>query len=117
VMHHVVGMYRDRHPDWSFVRHEDLSEEPVKGFRDLYERFGLAWDPVAETAIVRSSSDQGRGEVPAHLHRTVRRDSRAARWTWVHRLTPEERDRVRHGTAEVAEAFYGEEDWTPPEVA
>jgi hypothetical protein len=115
VMHHVVGRYRDRHPDWSFVRHEDLSEEPVKGFRDLYERLGLEWDPVAEAVIVRSST--GRGEVPSHLHRTVRRDSRAARWTWVRRLTPEERERVRRGTAEMAEAFYGDEDWTPPEVA
>jgi hypothetical protein len=117
VMHHVVGLYRDRHPDWSFVRHEDLSEEPVKGFRDLYERLGLVWDPVAEAAIARSSTDHGRREVPAHLHRTVRRDSRAARWTWLRRLTPQERERVREGTGEVAEAFYGEEDWTPPEVA
>lgn len=114
VTHHVIGGFRDRHPDWSFVRHEDLSEEPLKGFRALYERLGLAWDPVAETAIVRSSTDDRRKEVPAHLHRTVRRDSRAARWTWRHRLTPEERDRVREGTAEVAAGFYGEEDWTAP---
>ena len=117
VMHHVIRGFRDRHPDWPFVRHEDLAEEPVKGFRALYERLGLTWDPVAEAIIVRSSTDRDRGEVPAHLHRTVRRDSRAARWTWLHRLTPGERERVREGTAEVAAAFYGDEDWTPPEVA
>jgi hypothetical protein len=89
----------------------------VKGFRELYERLGLSWDPVAEAAIVRSSTDEGRAEVPAYLHRSVRRDSRGARWTWRHRLTPAEQERVREGTAEVASAFYGEEDWSPPEPA
>lgn len=114
VIHHVIRGYRDRHPDWAFVRHEDLSEEPLKGFRDLYERLDLTWDPTVERVIVRSTTDRSRGEVPAYLHRTVRRDSRAARWTWPGRLTPEERDRIRAGTAEVASAFYEEKDWVPP---
>jgi Sulfotransferase family len=113
VTHHVIGGYRDRHPDWSFVRHEDLAEEPVKSLRALYERLGLRWDTVAEAAIVRSSSDEDRGEVPAYLHRTVRRDSRAARWTWLHRLTVEEQGRIREGTEEVASSFYDDEDWSP----
>jgi hypothetical protein len=117
VIHHVIRGYRERHAEWSFVRHEDLSEEPVKGFRALCERLDLRWDPVAEAAVVRFSTDEGRGEVPTHLHRTVRRDSRATRWTWLGRLTPEEQERIREGTAEVASAFYGEEDWSPPEPA
>lgn len=109
VIHHVIGGYRERHRDWAFVRHEDLSEEPVKGFRELYERLDLEWDRIAERIIVGSST--GPADIPAHLHRTVRRDSRAARWTWRDRLTPEERDRVREGTAEVAAAFYEDQDW------
>jgi hypothetical protein len=117
VMHHVIRGYRDRHPDWAFVRHEDLAEEPVKGFRDLFERLDLTWDRTAERVIVRTSTDESRAEVPAYLHRTVRRNSRAARWTWTDRLSAEERARVREGTAEVAAAFYGDEDWAPPEQA
>jgi hypothetical protein len=114
VIHHVIRGYRDRHPDWSFVRHEDLSEDPLKGFRQLYEELDLTWDPIAERIILRSSTDQARKEVPGYLHRTVRRDSRAARWTWARRLTPEEVDRVHSGTAEVASAFYGDHDWVAP---
>ncbi|MGH2766895.1 MAG: hypothetical protein ACRDKA_13450, partial [Actinomycetota bacterium] len=115
VIHHVIGGYRDRHPEWAFVRHEDLAEEPVKGFRGLFERLDLVWDGTAQRIIVRSSTDEARKEVPAHLHRTVRRDSRSARWTWARRLTPDQLERVREGTAEVASAFYGDEDWTPPD--
>lgn len=115
VIHHVIEGYRDRHPDWAFVRHEDLAEEPVKGFQGLFERLDLVWDGTAERIIARSSTDEARKEVPAYLHRTVRRDSRSARWTWARRLTPDQLERVREGTAEVASAFYGDEDWTPPE--
>lgn len=114
VIHDVISGYRDRHPDWAFVRHEDLAEEPVKGFRELFERLDLTWDHTAERIIIRSSSDESRKEVPAYLHRTVRRDSRAARWTWARRLWPEEVERIRVGTADVASAFYGDEDWNPP---
>ena len=109
VIHHVIRRYRERRPGWAFVRHEDLAEEPVKGFHGLYQRLDLEWDRIAERIILGSST--GSPEVPAALHRTVRRDSRAARWTWRHRLTPQEIDRVREGTAEVAAAFYGDEDW------
>lgn len=113
VTHHVIQGFREHHPDWSFVRHEDLTEEPLKGFRSLFDRLDLEWDGVAEDAIVRHSTDRRRGEVPTYLHQTVRRDSRAARWTWRNRLSAEEQRRVREGTADVAGAFYSEEDWEP----
>lgn len=111
VIHHVIQGYRDRHPGWLFVRHEDLAEEPVKGFHELYERLDLEWDRIAERIVVRSST--GRPEVPTYLHRSVRRDSRAARWTWRERLGPDDLARIREGTAEVAQAFYGDRDWEP----
>jgi hypothetical protein len=115
VLHHVIRGYQERHPEWVFLRHEDLSEEPLKGFRELFDRLDLTWDALAEDAIVRSSTDATRKEVPTYLHRTVRRDSRAARWTWLTRLTEEERERVRRGTLTVAGDFYDEEDWVPPQ--
>ena len=116
VIHHVIEGYRKGHPDWIFLRHEDVCEEPLKRFGDLYERLDLTWDRVVEEAIVRHSTDETKKEVPTFLPTTVIRDSRAARWTWTRRLTQEERDRVREGTAEVAQSFYGDEDWVPPQA-
>jgi hypothetical protein len=117
VIHHVVRGYRERHPEWIFLRHEDLAEEPVAGFRRLYGRLGLPWDQGVEDAIARSSTGRWRGEVPRVLHRTVHRDSRSARWTWLRRLSREERERIRAGTADVAGDFYSDEDWVPVESA
>jgi len=112
-IHHVIGEYRRTHPSWGFVRYEDLAAAPLEGFRDLYSRLGLRWDDRARRGVERHSSERNAKEVPRWLHRTVRRDSRAASRTWLHRLTPEETQRVRAGTAEVASGFYGDRDWAP----
>ncbi|MGH2723190.1 MAG: sulfotransferase [Actinomycetota bacterium] len=112
-IHHVIRGYRDRHPDWTFVKHEELAEAPLEGFRELAGRVGLVWGPGLRAATARLSSERNVGEVPTWLHRRVKRNSRAAARTWVTRLAEEERERVRAGTAEVASAFYTEADWVP----
>ena len=110
-IHHVIDGYRERHASWRFVRYEDLADAPEDGFRELYRSLELPWDAAAERAVRSHSSERNPGEVPTWLHRTVRRDSRGAKRTWVARLTPEERERVRAGTSDVASSFYGPEDW------
>jgi hypothetical protein len=109
-IHHSIRSYRDRHEDWTFVKYEDLAADPVPGFLDLFARLDLPWSERIREEIERFSS--GPEEVPPLMHRRVKRDSRAAARTWHHRLTAEERDRIREGTSEVAGAFYAEDDWT-----
>lgn len=110
-IHHVIDGYRERHPGWTFVKYEELAGEPVTGFRDLADRLGLPWDGGMEREVLRFSSEGNVKEVPAWQHRRVKRDSRAARSSWVRRLTEGERDRVRAGTEDVAGRFYTEADW------
>ncbi|HEV2756309.1 MAG TPA: sulfotransferase [Actinomycetota bacterium] len=110
-MYDVVRGYRERHPDWHFVRYDDLADDPMAGFRDLYERLGLPWDERAQDAVMESTSEANVKDVPAWRRRAIKRDSRAAKRTWGQRLTPEEVERVRRETAEVAAPFYSEKDW------
>jgi Sulfotransferase family len=111
IVHTVIDTYRRDHPDWIFVRHEDLSAAPADGFRDLFGRLGVELTPdveryVAETTAAGNPAEAGRGVV-----HELRRDSRAASRTWHDRLSPEEAARVRARTEAVASAFYGVEDW------
>jgi len=58
IFHHVIDVYRKTRPDWSFVRHEDLSLDPVGGFKRMFDHCHLTWnDHCAQT--VRESSDEG----------------------------------------------------------
>jgi Sulfotransferase family len=108
-IHHTIRGYRDRHEDWIFVRYEDLAADPVPGYLDLFARLDLPWSEGIRAEIERFST--GPEEVSPLMHRRVKRNSRAAARTWVHRLTERERQRIRDGTSEVAGAFYGDEHW------
>jgi hypothetical protein len=110
----VVTTLEDRHPDWHVLRYEDLAAAPVEGFARLYPALGLRWDEEVAQRVGAFSDETNVKEVPAREKGTVRRDSRAAMWTWTHRLTAEEVDRVRAGTASVAARYYDESAWEPP---
>ncbi len=44
-------------------------------------------------------------------HRSVKRDSTASIKNWQNRLSTDEIARIREGTAEVADDYYGSDDW------
>jgi hypothetical protein len=112
-MHDVIRGYRERYPDWTFVKYEELADRPAEGFPEIARSVDLPWGPTLDAAVASLSSERNAGEVPRWAHRRVRRNSRAAARTWLTRLSEEERQRVRAGTAEVASAFYTEAEWAP----
>jgi len=109
VIHHAIAVLRERHPEWSFVRHEDLARAPVVGFARLYRTCGLRWDDRVATRIASFSSADTGAELPMWRHGSVKRDSTSATETWQQRLSEDEARRVRAGTAEIAETFYGDD--------
>lgn len=108
VIHHRIRTYESRRP-WTFLRHEDLSREPVAEFRTLYERLGLAWTPEVERTI-REHSGAGNPDVsddPA----SHRRDSAVAIHAWRRHLSAHEVTAIRERTEPVAGAWYTDDDW------
>ena len=111
VLHHGIDELRRRHPEWAFVRHEDLAADPVAGFRELYAYCDLTWSPTVEATIRSHSQATNVKEVPTWRHGSVKRDSDAATKTWRSRLSPEEIARVREGVAKIAARFYTDTEW------
>ena len=54
-IYHTVNMYQENHPEWMFVRHEDLSLDSVNQFRLIYKAFGLEFTHRSKSAILKSS--------------------------------------------------------------
>jgi Sulfotransferase family len=109
VIYDVIRGYRNRHPDWIFVRHEDLSREPLSAFFDIFQRLGLECTGSVRRAIADFSGPHNPGEQHSGGH--IRRDSASNIWNWKKRLTPEEIERVRERTEAIADRFYSDEDW------
>lgn len=113
ILHHHIRSLRRDHPDWIFVRHEDLAADPVAGFRDLYGRLGLRF--AADTpARIAGLSERADGFAALSLfgsRRQVNRNSREAAGLFRKRLAEADIARIRGESADVWPDFYGEGDW------
>jgi hypothetical protein len=103
---------RERHPDWKFIRHEDLSLAPLREFRGLYSTLGLPWRKRVTDVIEDLSSPRNVREVDSSQVAQIRRDSAATARIWRERLDANQIERIRQGTERVASYFYTTEDWT-----
>ena len=109
LLYHAVDGYRERHPDWSFVRHEDASLDPLGTFERLYERLGLTLTAAARDEIARSTASDNPAELPTP--HSVQLDSAASLGRWRDDLTAEEVETLRERTRDVWPRFYSEDDW------
>jgi len=98
-------------PDFIAVRHEDLSRDPVNGFRDLYAKLGLDYTHKVEKTILNSSNSENPAELSRKNIHSVKLDSRANVESWKKKLTVEEIERIREMTEDVSSLFYSDEEW------
>jgi hypothetical protein len=111
MVYQVVERFKKEYPQFQIVRHEDLSLDPVGGYRVLYASLGLSFTPQAEAAILSSSSSENPVELSKRAVHSVRLDSQANLHNWKRRLSPSEITRVRELTEEVAARYYPDLDW------
>jgi hypothetical protein len=108
-VHHVVHTFRTRHPDWIFIRHEDLSRDPQTGFQELFQKLDVPFDHHTRAKIQELSGEHNPAE--RSDRGGSRRNSRENIQNWKHRLTPAEIQTVRRLTHPVSPLFYSESDW------
>ena len=111
MVYRVVHSLRQQIPSIRVVRHEDLSRDPVSGYRALYQSLGLDFGPRVEQAILNSSNSENPTELSQKRVHAVKLDSRANLENWKRRLTSEQVGRIRSVTEEVAHLYYPEVDW------
>ena len=109
LLYNAVDSYRERQPDWAFVRHEDASAEPVATFERLYAQLGLDLTPAAKEAIARASAPDNPAELATPY--AVELDSAASIGRWREDLTAEEVETLRERTRDVWPRFYSDDDW------
>src|SRR5829696_3201720 len=111
LIYHSVHTTIERNPDFIVVRHEDLSLDPIAGYRGLYTALGLEFTPRVEKVILNSSSSENPRELSRKKVHGVKLDSRANVQNWKKRLTVEEIDRIRQMTGGVSSLYYSDAEW------
>jgi hypothetical protein len=111
MIYRVVHLTRDSHPDFKIVRHEDLSLDPVAGYKSLYDSLDLTFNEKVRDIILNSSSSENPAELSKRKVHSVKLDSRANMDNWRKRLAPEEILRIRKLTEDVSHFFYSDNEW------
>lgn len=112
VLHHVIRAFQRQH-DWFFCRHEDLSARPLEEFARLCGWLGLDFTEAVSRGVSLHSDDENPPEAGGAVHQ-LKRNSQANIWNWQSRLASDEISRIRAGTRELADHFYGDADWWSP---
>jgi len=111
LVHRTLATYRSEHPDWVFVRHEDLSIDPVGGYERLFAALELPYTEAVRERVRRSSSSANPAEREVGDPDFGVRDSSANVSNWQRRLTREEIEHIHRKVSDVSGLFYTEDEW------
>jgi hypothetical protein len=111
MIYRTVHATHELFPDFKIVRHEDLSLDPVAGYKSLYKSLGLTFDEKVHDAILNTSSSENPSRLAKNKTHSVKLDSRANLDNWKKILTTEEITRIRKMTEGVSHLFYSDNEW------
>ena len=111
LIHHVIEKYRRKHTDWIFLRHEDISSDPVGRFERLFKHLHIPFSKDIRDTVQAHSASSNPLEPPGNTINFIKRDSKSNIIAWKNRLTPGEIDQIKTQTHDVYPAFYSETDW------
>jgi hypothetical protein len=101
----ILTLKEENRPQWLFKRHEDLSRDPKREYKILYDSLRLDYTPAIESLIEKYSTSKKKG------NNYVKRDSKQAIWSWKERLSTSEINLIRQETEHIANEFYDDKDW------
>ncbi|WP_298236989.1 sulfotransferase [uncultured Algibacter sp.] len=102
LIHYRIKDYQNKHKNWIFIRHEDISVDPIEEFSKLYKNLKIKnFDLIKDEIINHSKSDKG----------DLYRNSKENISSWKNRLSEEEISRIKIGTKEISKHFYTDNEW------
>jgi len=109
-IHHMIIKYQKNHNDWVFIRHEDLSRDPLRGFENLFNKLNLRFSEHVRE-VIKEHSDAANPSEPPEGGDSLKRDSQSNIWNWKSRLTTSEIEKIRTQVEDISSVFYSDEDW------
>ncbi len=108
MIYNTVAIFQSRHPEWIFLRYEDVIENPEQEFQNLFRQLGLHYDSHISSLV------QSYYELPIqsdeNLHPLeTQRNITQNKFSWRDRLTKAEVNFILENTHKVRNLFYPED--------
>ncbi|WP_084125887.1 sulfotransferase [Demequina sp. NBRC 110054] len=94
---HAALILRDEHPQWRYMSHENVCDEPEVQFEGLFAQLELPWTERLRAKVVADST-ASQVDPAQHRQHALQRDSRALSGAWRERLSDEDRARIEAET-------------------
>ena len=52
IYHNVIKKYQKEYPDWYYIKHETISENPLSEFKKIFNEFNLEFDKSTKVKII-----------------------------------------------------------------
>jgi hypothetical protein len=111
LIHLVISKFKDKNPDWIYLKHEDLSKDPLLEFKSLFEKLGLDFSNKIESYILEYCTSKKSNEAPDGVLHYLKRDSRSNILNWKKRLSNDEICRIRRNVEDISHLFYEAHEW------
>lgn len=108
IIYSEVIKYQKKHPDWSFVRYEDIAINPLKEFKKLYMKLNVNYTPEIRNKINEYTNPQNTKEIKFG---NIKRDSKSMAYKWKEKLTTSEIKYIKKNVTEVSRHFYNNNEW------
>jgi len=104
ILYHVVSIYKSKYADeWIFLKHEDVSINPVEEYNKVFVHLNLEFTDKVKKEIEKSTTSSVKSDLKRDAAKNVK--------TWQDRLEPKDIQLIKEGTRKVWEQFYSETDW------
>lgn len=112
ITHHIILEYMNVYPDWLFVRHEDLSKNPLQQFNLIFNKIDKEFDDKTKEYIL-STTNYSQENVLSNSSkvRNVNRNSSENINYWKERLTKKEIAYIKEHTKELSSKLYPNYEW------
>lgn len=97
---------KSEYPNWYYVTHEGLSENPHIEFKRMFKYLNLNFgNKVKEYIVETTNTDNPSDRESKNVH-TLKRNSKENIYSWRTRLTKDEIKKIKIGTKEICKKLY-----------
>jgi Sulfotransferase family len=110
MMHHVMLKYQAAHSDWLYLRHEDISADPLQHFTHIFKHLKLDFTEQIKTTIEDYTNSSNPSDAQKG-HILTKRDSKSNIKSWKKKLSEAEITHIRTKVEDISHWFYSDSDW------
>lgn len=102
----VLSEFIAANPNFIVIKHEEIAQDPIASFKQLYSRLGLEFQPSIEQKIKNYTDAANPAEARDNRVHQLKRDSTMVIHNWKDILTEDEIKYIIRKTKKIAENFY-----------